>query len=118
MGEPETKPVGPSAEKAGETRPTGLSQEEKQKIVEWLKAKAGEKARPCPICGHTEWAIADEAVIPVRLEKKKIMLGGGPIYPLAMLVCMNCGNTQFLNLVLAGLFPPSAPPTGGGDESG
>ena len=73
----------------------------RDRFVEILRRKAP-KAERCARCG-TGLTLAEDAITPA------IWKGGAPImdqaaYPQAMMVCENCGDTSYFNLVTLGIF--------------
>lgn len=77
-----------------------LSQEQREKIVAWLKARNAPRA--CSVCGHNNWTVADHLVAPPIFRPNVISLGG-PAYPQAMLICANCAHTIYFNAVVMGV---------------
>lgn len=75
-----------------------LSKEEKDRAIDWLQEKGAEHQATCSICGNGNWMIGDHVVSAPRFSKGLFV--GGIQYPLIMLICTTCGNTQFLNAVL------------------
>jgi len=64
--------------------------------ISWLGERWGpEKA--CPYCGNTGWSVGTP--FEVSLE------GGNSLSPHFPVMCDNCGNTVFINAILAGLLP-------------
>jgi hypothetical protein len=54
------------------------------------------------MCGKTEWQIgAGYAVIGASQSPGDVNIAG-KVYPLIPLVCMNCGNTQLINILRLG----------------
>jgi hypothetical protein len=64
--------------------------------IEWLAAKWGDR-HPCPYCGTDEWTVG----VPVNL----LLESRETLPPHFTVMCTNCGNTVFINAILAGLFP-------------
>ncbi len=81
-----------------------LSDDEKDKVVSWLKEK-WKGPVICPYSKDSEWIIGEYIVAPINYSKKGIFVGGEDS-PQVMVVCKNCGHTVFLNAVILGLFPP------------
>lgn len=77
--------------------------EEKQRIaLKWFKEKWPEDRHNCEICNTNSWSLAEDVVVAMPLNDKKIVLGGRS-YPQIMLVCKNCGNTKYFNAVTMGI---------------
>jgi len=57
----------------------------------------------CPLCAQQKWTLA-EGLIWIPLQEDFFGVStGGPGLPMVALVCANCGNTQFINLITIGL---------------
>ncbi|MBM3142026.1 MAG: hypothetical protein FJ005_03115 [Chloroflexi bacterium] len=80
-----------------------LSDDEKKKVVSWLKNKWKEPA-VCPYSKDSEWIIGGHLVAPTNYSKVGAVIGGDA-YPLVMVICKNCGYTVFLNAVMVGILP-------------
>jgi ribosomal protein S27AE len=86
-----------------------LTEEEKAQVLAWV-AEKGKAGNPnCPVCGSPNWLLADHLVQPITLGANRSLLLGGIGYPQVMLVSTVCGYTRFLNAVVLGLIPPTAP---------
>ena len=57
---------------------------------------------PCPLCGQKRWQISNTVFQAIEFDTKGLILGGGA-YPIVPLTCMNCGNTYFINALVADL---------------
>ena len=80
------------------------NQEILQRLLEVLKLRTGGRAFTCPILGHNAWRLDDAwAAVPSGATPNNIDLG--KIFPMAVLLCTNCGNTHFLNLITMGFTP-------------
>lgn len=65
-----------------------------EKIIAALNAKIPDSK--CPLCGTNSWAVQDGFVLfPVQTNSRQF---AGQSMVCAAIVCMNCGNTQFINL--------------------
>jgi hypothetical protein len=96
--------------------PAALTQEQKDRIVAWLKARGAPRA--CAACGHNNWTMANHLVSPPlhRVSGGGGFMFGGPAYPQAMVICANCGHTVYFNTVVMGILTddsPKQPPSGG-----
>jgi hypothetical protein len=87
-----------------------LTAEDKQKCADWLNS-FGKLPMLCPICGSKNWSIADHIVAPIVLGPGNGLQLGGVSYPQFMLISVPCGNTLFVNAVMAGVFPNPAADT-------
>jgi len=80
-----------------------LTKEQRDNIDSFIKKKW--KPPPiCPICHENSWTISPE------LFELRAFYGGGMvignksgIVPLILITCANCGNTIFINALIAGL---------------
>ncbi len=102
-----------------EVRPNAgptLSQEQKERVNEWLKQKWLGPAN-CPVSRDVAWTIGDHLVVSNLFTPNAISIGG-PAYPQVMLICRTCGYTMTFNaVVIGGLLPPDpANPTPGASE--
>lgn len=69
-----------------------------------LKAKGVGSDSPCPLCGQRRLALNVGGFVTLTLSDQPLNIGlSGPGFPLAALVCQNCGNTMLLNLYTLGL---------------
>lgn len=77
----------------------------KQEVIARIAAALQEKTggqHPCQICGKRQWAFSGEFVaMPASNNPLHIHIGG-PVLPLMPIVCTNCGNTSFINLLVLG----------------
>jgi hypothetical protein len=84
--------------------PDTLTSEEEQQwhtALEWLKDKWGEPAPECPYCRAKNWSVG----VPGRAPRGERVTGWMALsFPV---VCTNCGNTVFVDAVLAGVVPES-----------
>ena len=80
-----------------------LTQEDKDKVVDWLKDR-GREPIECAVCGHQKWTVGDHLVAPAVFSEGNIFLGGAS-YPVVMLICNTCGHTLYLNAVMMKLLP-------------
>ena len=62
--------------------------------IDWLQRKWGSE-RECPYCGNLGWSISTP--FNVLLESRETLS------PHFAAMCTNCGNTVFINAILAGL---------------
>lgn len=78
-----------------------LTAEQKEMAVAWLNERgAGDPT--CPGCGKKNWEVGEHLVSPPIQSKRGLILGG-LAYPNFMIICSNCGNTQYFNAVMAKL---------------
>ena len=76
-----------------------------QSIIEAISQKIGDRKLVCPISGHTEsWGVdINRAALPVANEPGVFAPPGGPFFPVAVIVCEECGYTFLMNLLKLGL---------------
>lgn len=91
-----------------------LTLEDRQKINSYLQKYPVARFSACPICGSTEWMIAEYMVQPVTIGPGGGVMLGGIGYPQIMLISNPCGYTRFMNAVLIGIVVqqtvPETPP--------
>ena len=56
----------------------------------------------CPICGVSEWQIQPWTYYVREHVKTSYQEAWGYAMPSAVMVCLNCGNTHFMNLLVHG----------------
>jgi len=78
----------------------------KDEVIAKLVALLNEKTKgqkPCSVCGVSQWRLQERFVSqPVSNNPNEIRLGGESM-PLWPIVCGNCGNTVYLNLLVLGV---------------
>jgi hypothetical protein len=80
------------------------------KVTEWLNEK-WRGSKKCMICGENDWSIGDTASrLGPYYHVGGMVMGGGPIYPLIVVTCINCGYTMLFNGIVMGLVPGEALP--------
>ena len=55
----------------------------------------------CPMCGCNTWTYDDTLCTPLTLGPNNSINLGGKIMPLVPVTCTNCGNTIFINALVA-----------------
>jgi len=80
--------------------PSKLSEENTQKLLQWIQSKQ-KGDFTCPLCKEKSWEIQDRLVAPPGFGVGLLL--GGTVYPQAMVICKNCGNTQYFNAMMAGI---------------
>ena len=73
------------------------------KMIYFLQNKWGDSI--CPYCHGNNWDVPDKAFELREFNKGDLKIGGpeGAILPVVPITCTNCGNTVFINALLAGL---------------
>lgn len=81
-----------------------LSKEEKEKLLKFLHEKITDM-EDCPLCKKNQWSVSDKI-----WEVREFFRGGlhvsDPKIPVLSITCNNCGNTIFLNAIVAGFVEP------------
>lgn len=87
-----------------------LTEEHRRKVAEWFERVRGfnPNGATCPICANKNWTLGGHLVAPPTFHFGAMVLGG-PAYPHFMIICTNCGTTQFVNAVAARLIEPEPP---------
>ena len=70
-----------------------------EKFIEHIQSKWTN--RSCVMCGGNEWSCSDYPVTPLGINENKGISIGGKIIPLVAVTCNNCGNTVFVNALIA-----------------
>ena len=56
----------------------------------------------CPLCGKGPWIAGDTVFQLMEYNQNSIVIGG-PVLPVIPICCENCGNTYFVNALVAKL---------------
>lgn len=82
-----------------------LSEDKKKELIEVLSARLRRngKTTTCPMCGHTQFTIADAYVTNVLQDDVKSVSIGGPAIPALAILCSNCGFISQHALGMLGL---------------
>lgn len=83
----------------------GMTATQHQRIVEAINNKLGDRKLECPISGHTDsWGVnITSASLPAVDVPGSYAPPGGPVIPVAVVICQECGYTFFMSLVTLGL---------------
>jgi len=76
-----------------------------QRIVDFLNGK-WRPPKTCTLCGSNVWSI-EQNLAELRFLSTGGFVVGGPIIPLIVITCNNCGNTVLVNAMKAGWKPPT-----------
>lgn len=76
------------------------------KIISALAVKGVNK--PCPRCGYAQFGVVAETMVQIQPTSGEIIFGG-PVIPVAILGCNNCGFLTQHALGLLGLSPQGQP---------
>jgi len=80
-----------------------LTDSQREEIAEAIRQRCHGRLRDCPFCGHSNWVLVDGLVtLPLSDNLGTFQLGGA-MMPLAALVCEQCGNASFFNILVLGL---------------
>lgn len=75
---------------------------DKDRLDNYLKKVYGS---PCPLCRTNSWHIMDEVFQAIEFDYRGLIVGGSAL-PIVPLTCRNCGNTYFINALVANLIDP------------
>ena len=76
-------------------------QQVEEKIIARLMEKTGGR-HACSMCGNQEWFVQDKfAAVPLSDDPTNMNFGG-PAMPTVPVICVKCGNTHFVNLLVLG----------------
>jgi len=81
-----------------------------ERILEFLKSH-WRAPKTCWVCGQNVWSI-DPNVAELRFFSLQGFVVGGPVVPLVVVTCTNCGNIVLFNAMAVGWAAPSAPAQG------
>lgn len=81
-----------------------LTQEQRTKFLNHINSKTNLIGK-CPVCSTRQWSILDHFLNGMVFHPGGGIVIGGPSYPHVGMICGNCGNTQLVNAVVAGLLP-------------
>jgi len=92
-----------------------MSRDEQQvrwgrQMLEWLDEK-WPQPRACPVCRSTDagWDLGHIGEIRVFTGGGLVLGSGSRIYPMAPVMCKNCGYTFLVNAAHAGIVQPPKP---------
>ncbi|MCY4365001.1 MAG: hypothetical protein OXE17_02060 [Chloroflexi bacterium] len=76
-----------------------------QHIIEAISRKIGNRKLVCPVSGHTDsWGVdINGAALPVANEPGGLVSAHNDVFPVAVIVCEECGYTFLMNLLKLGL---------------
>lgn len=74
-----------------------------QELINYLNNKW--HGTRCPLCGEENWSVTDKVFELREFNDENFALGGpsGAITPVIPVICANCGNTVFINVLVTGL---------------
>lgn len=73
------------------------------KMIQFLKDKWQDAH--CPLCGMNHWNVTGKYFKLIEFDAKRSIfnMSGSDIIPVVPVTCSNCGNTVFVNAIVAGL---------------
>ncbi len=80
-----------------------LTDDELATVRDWLSERAPKGG--CPVCKHTEFAVAGH-LVELRVFRGGDLHVGGPIYPAALASCQKCHHLMLFSATAIGLLPP------------
>ena len=81
-----------------------LTDTQRQIAIDWLASKKA--TFPCSACGQNEWLFSEHLLHGQIFSSGSIRIGGMS-YPLAMIICSNCGQVRLHLAVPMNILPPS-----------
>ena len=75
---------------------------DEKKINEYLKQI---KPPACPLCGNKDWTVSNQVFQALEYHENTLIANGATL-PIVPLTCVNCGNTYFINALIAKLIEP------------
>lgn len=82
----------------------GMTEDEKNRLLAHLNNRWTSKV--CPMCRKNNWEVAGMHSVMLQESRRTLNLGG-PLLPCAVVTCRNCGNTLFVNMIVAGVYDGS-----------
>jgi hypothetical protein len=84
-----------------------VTPDDQQKLLAFLNEKWASSA--CPQCKKNDWRSLSRVTLIVQDLPGKAKVSG-PSLPLGALTCGNCGHTELINLMIAGIHQPTKRP--------
>lgn len=92
-----------------------LTARQRQRLLEHIRARW--KQPECVLCGENRWAVVEGIFVIHSSPLRGFRLGGSKVsLPTGAVVCLVCGHTELINLVVADVFIDDAPGGGNDDE--
>lgn len=78
-----------------------MEQTELEMILKAFQAKMGNRVTACPMCGGLKWGM-EKGFVNLRVDPEitSSMIVGGPVYPVVLLTCKECGETRMVNITV------------------
>jgi ribosomal protein S27AE len=83
-----------------------MTEIDNEKVLAFLKNKWTNPR--CPMCGGGGWNV-EQGVFELRKFHGGNFIMGGPLIPIIPVSCQNCGNTVFVNAIMAGVVDRDQP---------
>lgn len=80
-----------------------LDDKRKQELVSFINERV--QLKPCSLCQANSWTLSD-TVWEMREFQGGSLYVGGPVLPVIAITCNQCGNTHFLNAIVARAVKP------------
>lgn len=81
-----------------------LTAKETERALKFVNGYAEKKGDAvCPICGTQNWILNPSFVELNQFYPLQGTMLGGPVYPMILLFCKECGFTHFLNAKYSGI---------------
>ena len=81
-----------------------FSPEVEQRIIAALAERMPNRTLgACSLCKTARWELQQGYVVLSATDDPQRLFLGGSTLPCAVLICVNCGNTHLLNLLMLGL---------------
>ena len=76
-----------------------------QIIIQAINAKLGPRRLVCPISGEgAAWEVLNYGTLLPAIETPGTLpMNAGPTFPLAVVMCMDCGYSMLINLIQLGI---------------
>jgi len=78
-----------------------LTDAQKAAIEDWMNSHAVKMV--CPCCGGKRWSIQDDLAFPLMIDADTTRINRESGFPLAVVVCNNCGYASFFSAVQIGI---------------
>lgn len=78
-----------------------FTEAESDKLIAFLQAKW--KNADCRRCGKVAWSVHGVVQVSLARTTDRGIAMGGTIIPTGLVICRECGSTEMVNLVVAGL---------------
>jgi hypothetical protein len=80
-----------------------FSDEQRAAVANAINDRCHGRLSKCNLCGRGQWSLVDGLILLNLSEDINSVRIGGPVAPVVALVCSECGNTIFINVLTLGL---------------